>query len=308
VQFFETVLHLFHPRRSNNHRAKLLHPEAFLALAVIAISFYVVLGPAQLLLQKVGVVLGVNSTITADQVLKQTNDQREKQGLPKLELNDKLNAAALAKAQYMFAKQFWSHNAPDGTNPWKFIKDANYSYSVAGENLARDFATTDEMVAAWMASPTHKANIVNNRYKDIGIAVVDGKLLGEETTLVVQMFGTPKTITATENPPKEKQPNSEFVLSLEPPQLPARQPAPAVLAAGSIPATSLKVPALFSPLQLVKAFFLSIIFVISSTLIYDAFIASHYSTVRLVGKNFAHILLLIFTAFLVIFFKGGLIH
>jgi hypothetical protein len=273
--------------------------------------------------------MGVNSTITADQVLRETNQERAKVGASELVLNDKLNAAALAKAQYMFDKQFWAHNAPDGTNPWKFIKDAQYQYSVAGENLARDFSNTDDMVAAWMASPTHKANIVNTRYQDIGIAVVDGKLLGEETTLVVQMFGTPRTsltvpkaegkdtlpklaqkpVTNTQSADNAQPAEENFQATLAVPSLPGLSPN--VLAAGSLPGSSLKnlkLPALLSPLQLVKAFFLSIIFLISLTLVYDAFIASHYSTVRLVGKNLAHILLLLFTAFLVIFFKGGLIN
>jgi hypothetical protein len=307
----------------------LLHPEAFVSFAILAISFYVVLGPAQGLLQKIGLVMGVNSTITADQVLRETNQERAKVGASELVLNDKLNAAALAKAQYMFDKQFWAHNAPDGTNPWKFIKDAQYQYSVAGENLARDFSNTDDMVAAWMASPTHKANIVNTRYQDIGIAVVDGKLLGEETTLVVQMFGTPRTsltvpkaegkdtlptlaqkpVTNTQSADNAQPAEENFQATLAVPSLPGLSPN--VLAAGSLPGSSLKnlkLPALLSPLQLVKAFFLSIIFLISLTLVYDAFIASHYSTVRLVGKNLAHILLLLFTAFLVIFFKGGLIN
>lgn len=55
---------------------------------------------------------------------------------------------------------------------------------------AKDFSTTDRMVSAWMASPTHKANIVNDKFQDIGIAVVPGTLQGQDTVLVVQLFGT----------------------------------------------------------------------------------------------------------------------
>src|SRR5258708_28336998 len=91
----------------------------------------------------------------------------------------------------MFANQFWAHVAPDGTSPWQFFKNAGYQYYSAGENLARDFSNTSDMMAAWMASPTHRANIVNGRFREIGVAVVDGRLLGSDTTLVVQLFGTP---------------------------------------------------------------------------------------------------------------------
>ena len=59
----------------------------------------------------------------------------------------------------------------------------------AGENLAKGFRTAEGVHEAWMASPTHKENIMSPNYKDIGVAVVEGTLLGKETTLVVQMFG-----------------------------------------------------------------------------------------------------------------------
>ena len=91
----------------------------------------------------------------------------------------------------MFTDQYWAHTAPDGTEPWTFMHQMGYQYVVAGENLARDFGQTDEMVSAWLASPTHRANIMNPKYQEIGIAVIDGVLEGYETTLVVQMFGTP---------------------------------------------------------------------------------------------------------------------
>ncbi|NMB56617.1 hypothetical protein GYA19_01610, partial [Candidatus Beckwithbacteria bacterium] len=55
---------------------------------------------------------------------------------------------------------------------------------------AKDFDNAKDLVAAWMNSPNHKANILNSNYQDIGIAVVMGDFKGEETILIVQMFGT----------------------------------------------------------------------------------------------------------------------
>ncbi len=141
-------------------------------------------------------ILGFSSSITVEQVVSQTNEERSKHGLKPLTLNSRLSAAALAKGQDMLDNQYWSHTSPEGKQPWDFMRAANYRYRVAGENLARDFHHTTDMISAWMASPTHKANIINDQYEQIGIAVIDGKLEGFDTTLVVQMFGAPTAQTA----------------------------------------------------------------------------------------------------------------
>ena|SRR5258708_2523264 len=90
----------------------------------------------------------------------------------------------------MLAKGYWAHVAPDGTEPWAFFVAANYNYKYAGENLARDFGDPASAVNAWMASPTHRANILSPNYKETGIGVVEGSLAGADTTIIVQFFGT----------------------------------------------------------------------------------------------------------------------
>jgi hypothetical protein len=318
----ELIAHFFHPRRSNNHRPRLLHPEILgvLFLAVISLSFLA--GPAKMLLEKSGFILGYASNITASDVIRETNNERAKSGLAPLTANSALNEAALAKAQHMFDNQYWAHVAPDGTDPWKFFQKVGYRYSVAGENLARDFSNTDDMVSAWMASPTHKANIMNARYQEIGIAVVDGKLQGTETTLVVQLFGTPQVKSTAQQLPQAggaqtaAKPESETAQHISPenslneqaiPPLNTSLDKPTVLGSGNLPETVLHNSPLFSPLQLAKAFFLAVIFVITGTLFYDWIIMNNRNTVRMVGKNFAHISLLLVVAFLLIFFKGGVV-
>ena len=89
----------------------------------------------------------------------------------------------------MFAENYWAHNSPSGKSPWVWFKEAGYSYVYAGENLAKDFGDTSRMMSAWMASPTHKDNIVNPKYTEIGLAVVPGTIQSQETVLVVQLFG-----------------------------------------------------------------------------------------------------------------------
>lgn len=132
----------------------------------------------------------VASAISSQNIISLTNNERTKLGLNALNSNSRLASAALAKANDMMEKQYWDHFGPNGETPWQFIRGAGYNYVYAGENLAKGFKTSEGVIEAWMASPTHKANIVSANYKDIGIAVVNGKLLGKETTLVVQMFGT----------------------------------------------------------------------------------------------------------------------
>lgn len=121
------------------------------------------------------------------------NQEREKAGLSPLSLNAKLSEAAQNKANHMIANDYWDHYAPDGTTPWSFIKASGYDYKTAGENLAEGFSYSSDVVAGWMNSPTHKANVLKDSYVDVGYAVLNGVILGEKTTLVVAMYGAPKS-------------------------------------------------------------------------------------------------------------------
>ncbi len=304
-QLSDILAHIFHPRRSNNHRPRLLHPEALFFLVLISSGFIALLHLFAGLSGANGSVLGYASTITPKQVIKLTNDQRAELGLKPLVFNQNLSEAALAKGQDMFTDQYWSHVAPDGLDPWYFIKQAGYKYRLAGENLARDFSNTESMVAAWMASPTHRANIVNPRYKEIGIAVIDGSLDGYETTLVVQMFGTQANVAA--QPRVTTQTAVEEVSIVQESGDAVKRSQKDVLASALVPGGEIESPPLFTPLQLTKAFFLAVIMLIVGTLAYDAVVIGNREATRLVGKNLAHILVLMVVMYLVIFFKGGVV-
>lgn len=134
-------------------------------------------------------VLGTSSTITAKEIVEETNKARQQKGLSPLQPNQALAIAAETKARNMFEENYWAHFSPTGRDPWQFILRAGYRFSYAGENLARNFSTSEDVVTAWMASSAHRDNILNSQYQDIGIAVVDGVLNGQKTTLVVQMLG-----------------------------------------------------------------------------------------------------------------------
>lgn len=183
----DALAHLFVPRSSNNHKAKILHSSSLFVIILLVIFFQETSG---LFFHKSGQVLGYAANISPSEVERLTNVQRENNGLPGLTDNSTLDAAALAKGKDMLAKGYWAHVAPDGTQPWAFFVAANYDYRYAGENLARDFSDANSAVNAWMASPTHRENVLSPNYKEIGIGVVEGNLAGADTTIIVQFFGT----------------------------------------------------------------------------------------------------------------------
>ena len=101
-------------------------------------------------------------------LLNSTNSQRANNGASPLKLNDKLNAAAQSKANDMVARDYWSHNTPDGKEPWIFIDAQGYKYTKAGENLAYGFSTSNATVIGWMNSPSHKANMLDTSFSEVG--------------------------------------------------------------------------------------------------------------------------------------------
>ncbi len=179
--------HLFIPHQRNGHRAGLLHHLSLILLLGLLFA-----GQSLAIFSKKNYsdILGIATDINVEKLLAETNKQRLQAGLGELMLSAELSRAAYAKANDMIEKNYWAHYSPTGKTPWNFIVDADYSYAYAGENLAKDFQASSSVVDAWMNSPTHRANILRPEYKDIGFAIVNGRLGNDETTLVVQMFGT----------------------------------------------------------------------------------------------------------------------
>lgn len=127
-------------------------------------------------------------------IVSEINNIRKSYGLPPLIENPKLNVAALLKAQDMIEKDYFSHYSPSGVTPWDWFKTVNYNYSYAGENLALNFWNSNETIEAWLSSPTHRANIINSKYLETGVAILNGTTptTKESKVVVVQLFGTPK--------------------------------------------------------------------------------------------------------------------
>ena len=94
----------------------------------------------------------------------------------------------------MFRQQYFEHESPDGKHPADVIKATGYDYLVVGENLALGNYENDQvLVEAWMNSPGHRANILDGKFEEIGVAVGKGMFEGKEVWLAVQEFGTPSS-------------------------------------------------------------------------------------------------------------------
>src|SRR3989344_978032 len=125
----EFLHHLFLPRESNNHRAKILHHKSILfIIAILVIGHFSFLSISK----NFSDILGVATNISSRDLFLLTNQKRQEKKLPLLVLNDTLSQAAGLKAKDMFEKNYWAHNSPGGTTPWVFIQKSGYEYIYAG--------------------------------------------------------------------------------------------------------------------------------------------------------------------------------
>ncbi len=119
-----------------------------------------------------------------------TNIERNERELPSLSWDASLASAAWLKGTDMCKEDYWAHTAPDGTTGWMFIEKSGYAFLNAGENLAKDFSDSQDIIDAWMSSPSHRDNILSENYLEIGVASVDCQFDGTATTIVVALYAT----------------------------------------------------------------------------------------------------------------------
>ncbi len=178
---------IFIPCQENNYRPKFLESNVLLYYIVFLFVLKLIV-----VLFLVGLPKTIFFTDISHSVLIElTNEERQSLGLNSLEENALLNKAAQLKAQDIITYDYFSHRSPTGITPWYWFKKAGYNYQIAGENLGIGFLDSEEIYQAWDDSPTHRANLVNPKYQDIGIAVLKADFEGNETTVVVQLFGSP---------------------------------------------------------------------------------------------------------------------
>jgi len=133
------------------------------------------------------------NTLTAAGVIAQTNVQRAANGnLPALAENATLDDIATLRLDDMFTQQYFAHVGPQGESAISVASSVGYAHLALGENLALgSYAGDAGVVAAWMNSAGHRANILDTHYTQIGVAVREGVFEGQESWLAVQIFGRP---------------------------------------------------------------------------------------------------------------------
>lgn len=172
-------------------------------------------------------VLAYATNISHSGLLASTNSHRANNGAGALSLNSQLNAAAQAKAQDMVNRNYWSHQTPDGQQPWVFITNAGYQYQAAGENLAYGFMTSNSTVTGWMNSPSHKSNMLDANFTEVGFGYANSAnfVANGQQTVVVAMYAKPLAAQPANSvpaaPPSASQPVKQSATSKNPaPQTP----------------------------------------------------------------------------------------
>lgn len=278
--------YLFVPKKQNDYHPKSLQTDFlgyYLIFALVLTFLFKHLGTIT------NNILGFATDITIEKLYELTNEERFKYNLPILNYDNKLSQAAQKKAEDMFKKDYWAHYAPNGATPWQFILSNGYKYEYAGENLAKNFLFSKGVIEAWMQSESHRENLLRKEYSDVGFAVVNGILNGEETTLVVQLFGKPLTHELV-----RKDLPSGLSQTLPSYQKDQAKSSPSTINSSSNilskKVTKPKLNLLYFSLNINLAF----IFFLIIALVLDFYFAMKMNIIRIRGKNLAHLIFLCF--------------
>lgn len=188
-------------RKHNSSRPKhkhtkeyLKHYHPFLPL-LVSITALLMIWLSPVRISQSGAVLSYATNIDQTGLLTSTNQERIKNNVSELTLNQTLSEAAEAKAKDMVARNYWSHNTPDGAEPWTFIAAENYNYQKAGENLAFGFADSSSTVTGWMNSDSHRDNMLDNAFTEVGFGWANSDDFNNSgpSTVTVALYATPAT-------------------------------------------------------------------------------------------------------------------
>jgi len=222
IKFLKIGRNWFLPTKENNFQPGVLN-DRVISIFILLFLLVKVIFSFNLILVKQS---SLCADISAQRIIVLTNEVREQYGLPLVQEDSLLNKAAQDKAQDMLKNKYFSHYSPAGVSPWYWIDKSGYDYYYAGENLAMNFLDTEEVIKGWLNSPSHRENLLNKDYKDMGIAVVSGDFNNEgiNRILVVQMFGSkakPSVPVAMaqappiEEAPIQEKPEKEIVIAKE---------------------------------------------------------------------------------------------
>lgn len=184
------IKNLFVPHKGNAYRPDFLEQFSMGVMLVLVLLTFAIANLQALLWMSSDWLV---STILPATIVNLTNTERSGDDLKPLTRSDVLDRAATLKAEDMAKNSYFAHYSPEGVSPWYWFDSVRYDYLHAGENLAVHFTDSDAVVEAWMESPTHRANIMNGEYEEIGVGSAKGMYNGHETIFVVQLFGTKRS-------------------------------------------------------------------------------------------------------------------
>jgi len=193
----------FVPHKGNNHQPYLLRRRPVLIILVFLLLVEAAFLAQILILWPY---TNIFSSILPLVLVDLTNSDRIQNSIELLKVNPLLVAAAQLKANDMAQNGYFAHTSPAGVTPWFWLEKVGYHYSGAGENLAVNYSDSSDIENAWMNSPDHRANILDNRFSEIGIATAKGIYKGREAIFVVQFFGRPEAKVAQTAPIKTPAP------------------------------------------------------------------------------------------------------
>ncbi len=183
----KTFKKIFVPHEANDFKPHFFREISITAILIVIIVLFATSAGSSFVLRKTDLGAAVLPAVLVDL----TNENRVASGGSVLTRSVALDAAARLKAEDMARNGYFAHTSPEGLTPWHWFEVAGYHFIYAGENLAINFTESVDVENAWLNSPLHRANILNARFSEIGIATTEGIYNGTPTTFVVQMFGTP---------------------------------------------------------------------------------------------------------------------
>lgn len=208
----ERLKHIFIPHEENEYKPHFFREASVAIVLFISIFLLGASFGSSLFMKKT--VLG--ASLAAGVLIDLANESRLEDTKAPLTHSPTLDRAARLKGLDMAREGYFSHNSPEGVTPWHWFHEVGYVFLYAGENLAINFTESSDVNSAWLKSPTHRANIMNENFREIGIATIEGYYKNIPTIYVVQMFGTParaQTNSKTYQTQKNTTGTSTLVLS-----------------------------------------------------------------------------------------------
>lgn len=206
MDILTALKHLFIPHEHNDYKPHFFREISVAAIVVTSLFMLGFSAGSSFIMKET--VLGVN--ISTAVLIDLTNESRLAYSEEPLVRNSLLDQAAQLKAEDMAAKGYFAHTSPEGVAPWHWFQKVGYVFVYAGENLAINFIDPIAVRDAWLASPRHRENLLDTKFKEIGMATVSGIYEDGPSIYVVQLFGTPaKAITvSTTTAPQNQTPTA----------------------------------------------------------------------------------------------------